>query len=190
MVQNLTRALLLLTFFCFITPPNSTYAFSLKNPERIGTGLNIGSSYDPHPTFTFAQFTISALYDYEQIMSHKAPDPLKFKIEGNIGAADPSGTRLLASFNFYALYYLKGLSTGPLHPYVEGGAGIAYSDFQVEGQGLRLNFNPQAGIGFEWHSNSGHNWYGALHAYHVSNGGLNSENRGINGFLFQFGYLF
>ena len=120
-------------------------------------------------------------------MGHRAPEPLKFKFETNLGAADISGKRLLASFNFYALYYLKGMNVGRFRPYVEGGAGVVYSDFQLEGQGLRWNFNPQAGIGLQWYGPEGMNGFAALHAYHISNGGLHSDNRGINGLLFQLG---
>ena len=176
----------LLTFF--EAPP--CLAFSLSNPEYTGAGITVGTTYDPDPTFEFGQISFSAWYDYEQIMGHRAPDSLRFKFELNLGAADISEKRLLASFNFYALYYLEGIAVGRFRPYVEGGAGVVYSDFQCEGQGLRWNFNPQAGIGLQWYDQGGMDWYTSLHAYHISNGGLDSDNKGINGVSFQLGCLF
>ncbi|WP_419175765.1 acyloxyacyl hydrolase [Desulfosediminicola sp.] len=165
-------------------------AFDLASPERVGIAMTAGASYHPAPTFEFVQLSGLALYDYKQIFPHQAPDQLKFKLETNIGAADFSGLRLMASLNFYAVYYLEKFQTNKLRPYIEGGAGIIYSDFQVEDQGLRINFNPQAGIGVEISGDDGRTFFGALHATHISNGGLHSDNAGINGLLFQFGYLF
>lgn len=123
-------------------------------------------------------------------MGHRAPEPLKFKFEGNVGLSDYSGARLLASFNFYALYYMRSFETATLKPYLEGGAGLVYSDFQVEGQGLRVNFNPQAGIGYEWKITPDRTMFSGIHAYHISNGGLDENNRGINCVLVQIGYYF
>jgi len=170
--------------------PGKLEAFSLETPEQTGVAVVLGSSYDPEPTFEFAQLNIMAIYDYEQIMPHRAPEPLRFKIEGNFGFADKSKKRLLVSANFLAVYYLRQLETKSLRPYIEGGVGIVYSDFQVEGQGLRLNFNPQAGIGTEWQSTSGTRWYSAVRAYHISNSGLHRDNRGINAVTWMLGIFF
>ena len=170
--------------------PDAAFSFSLKNPEQTGIALNLGSSYDPDPIFRFAQLSLMALYDYEQIMSHPAPEALRFKIEGSVGAADVSSNRAMVALNIFALYYLNGVSRGEFKPYVEAGIGIAYNDFQVDGQGLRFNFNPQAGIGAEWQMFGTQPWYSALRAYHLSNGNLHSDNRGINGVLFQLGVSF
>ena len=115
--------------------PEYAGAFSLKDPEQTGGAIVVGSSYDPHPNFNFVQLSLMALYDYEQIMPHRAPDPLRFKVEGNLGLADDSGKRLLTSINILALYYLRTLEKGCLRPYVEAGVGIGPSlDFQVDGQ--------------------------------------------------------
>jgi len=165
-------------------------AFSLKNPEQTGAAVVLGSSYDPDPTFEFAQLSLTAIYDYEQIMPHPAPESLRFKLEGNAGLANISGKRLLISANFLALYYLSRLKTKSFRPYIEGGAGIVYSDFQVKGQGLRLNFNPQAGIGTEWQPPGGSRWYSAVRGYHISNSHLHRDNRGINAVTWMVGIFY
>lgn len=164
-------------------------AFSLENPQQTGMAINVGSSYDPKPSFSFFQLSLMALYDYEQIMSHSAPEPLRFKLEASLGLTDDSEKRMIASANFLALYYLRILEINHFRPYVEAGAGVAYTDFQVSGQGLRVNFNPQAGIGTEWQKGIQH-WYGALRVSHISNGNLHRNNRGINAVTLQLGVYF
>ncbi len=180
----LRRILPVLCLLCLVAGP--ARAFSLAQPQQRGVALMLGSSYDPSPTIPFTQLSLMALYDYEQIFPHAAPEPLRFKLEGNLGLADDEGARLLVSGNFLALYYLNGLRSGRLRPYLEAGVGLVYSDFQVDGQGLRINFNPQAGIGSEWQA-GGRSWYGALRAWHISNGHLYRNNRGINAVLLQLG---
>lgn len=165
-------------------------AFSLEHPQKKGLAATFGTSYAPAPSFGFAQLSLMALYDYEQIFAHQAPDDLRFKFEGNIGLADDSDPRLLASVNIFALYYLEPLETNSFHPYVEAGIGLVYSDFQVEDQGLRINFNPQIGFGSEWRAQSGRSYYGAVRAWHLSNGGLHQDNQGINAVTLQLGVHF
>jgi len=185
----LRLAIVLLGTLLLIGPllPARAQAFSLHNPEQVGSAVNLGFSYDPQPSSGFAQLSLMALYDYEQIMPHRAPDPLRFKFEGSLGVADDSRRRVFCSLNFFALYYLEFLQTSKIKPYLEAGAGIIYSDYQVDGQGLRINFNPQAGLGAEFELGA-RRWFGALRAHHVSNGDLYKENRGINSVLLQFGF--
>ncbi len=184
-VARLLAALLLL-----LSLASGAAAFSLEQPQARGLALNLGSSYDPSPTFGFTQLSMMALYDYEQIWNHAAPEALRFKFEGSLGVADDSQVRLMASANIFALYYLERLRTVHLYPYVEAGIGLVYDDFQVEGQGLRINFNPQAGIGVQLNDLAGHDWYTALRGYHISNGHLHHDNRGINAVMLQLGLLF
>lgn len=170
--------------------PGNAAALTFEHPQRTGMALMLGSSYDPQPTIPFVQFSLMALYDYEQIFANPAPEALRFKLEGNLGLAEKERPRLLMSVNFFALYYLDGLRSRHLRPYLEAGAGLVYNDFQVDGQGLRINFNPQAGIGTEWKTDGGRSYYGALRAYHISNGHLYHANRGINALLLQLGVHF
>lgn len=176
--------------FCVTCGAMEAQAFSLKNPQKTGAAVMLGYAYDPAPTFGLGQLSLMALYDYEQIFAHRAPENLRFKLEADLGAADQSGMRLLGSANFFALYYLKPFGSGRLRPYVEGGAGLAFSDFQVEDQGLRINFNPQFGLGAEWQGADGQSYYGAVRAWHLSNSGLHKDNRGVNAAVLQLGFHF
>jgi lipid A 3-O-deacylase len=86
--------------------------------------------------------------------------------------------------------WLEFISSPRLNPYVEGGIGVIYTDFQVEGQGLRFNFHPQIGIGTEFQLNSGEPFFTAIRLSHISNAGLDHENRGVNSVVFMVGRFF
>lgn len=176
--------------FCLfpVTPVAAESAWS--QPERMGLALYGGSSYNPQDGPTYALLSACLLYDYDAIWFHRAPDALRFKVEANLGVADiETSTRLVAAAQMMALIYAEGLATPSFRPYAEAGIGLIYTDFQVYGQGLRINFNPRFGFGFEFGSN-GRPWYAAVHAHHVSNSGLNEENRGINSVMLQVGRYF
>jgi lipid A 3-O-deacylase len=157
---------------------------------RYGLSLTTGKTYDPTNNINFYMISGFALYDYEKVWKHNAPEQLMFKVEGSIGAAHDQKTRLVTSMNIFALYYLDIFKTDKLKPYVEGGIGIIYTDFQVRGQGLRINFNPQLGIGTEIKTEHDNTYYLSLRLHHISNGGIDDENRGINSVMVMLGYFF
>jgi hypothetical protein len=161
-----------------------------NSPDRVGAGLTFGHSYDSPPTFGFFQINGLLQYDYDDIWPHPAPEPLFFKVEGSLGLADyVGGIRLFSSANILAQYYLAD-AAARWRPYVEAGIGLIFSDFQVRGQGLRANFNPQAGLGCDFKSDSGPVWYGNFRIHHLSNGDLHRDNKGIDSVLIQIGRYF
>ena len=89
-----------------------------------------------------------------------------------------------------ALYYLDFFSSDRLMPYLEGGIGVVYTDFQVKGQGSRINFNPQIGLGTEFEVDSGPPFFGAVRLSHISNAGLHDDNRGVNSVILMIGRYF
>lgn len=179
-----------LTLFLLLLPDLARAGFAdLGRPERMGLGLTLGHSYDPRPTFGFTQLTGVLQYDYDRVWPHRAPEPLFLKFEGSLGFASYRGNqRLIASANMLAQYYLA--PPGRLRPYLEGGIGLIYSDFQGDGQGLRFNFNPQAGIGCDYQSPVGSIFFTNLRLHHLSNGGLHHDNRGVNTLIMQLGRYF
>lgn len=180
----------LLILLLLPTHPARAGIAELAHPERLGLGLTWGHSYDPDPTFGFAQLTGVAQYDYDRVWPHPAPAPLFFKLEGSLGLASRQGEeRLLTSLNMLAQYYLAP-TPARFRPYLEAGIGLNYSDFRVEGQGLRFNFNPQAGVGCDHRTQAGTIFFGNLRLHHLSNGGLDHDNRGVNSVLLQLGRYF
>ena len=127
----------------------------------------------------------------------RAPEQLRFKVEGNAGTAIAPEIRAMISIEMLALYYLDFLSGLTLTPYVEGGIGLIYTDFQVrdpdppyESQGSRFNFNPVVGIGLEFKPDTGAPFFGTVRLSHISNGGLHDENRGVNSVVLMVGRFF
>jgi lipid A 3-O-deacylase len=187
-ISGLLTPLFLLVFLC---PVISLGEESEKttNDNRYGLGLAFGNSYDPTGDIDFYMLSGSVLYDYEKIWHHSAPEALRFKVEYNIGAARENEMRFMTSLNIFALYYFDALGDD-IKPYIEGGIGIIYTDFRVKGQGLKINFNPQMGAGVEFNTKSREAYFLSLRLHHISNGGLNHENRGINSAFIIFGRYF
>ncbi len=171
---------------------NLWHALRGQVPHETAFGLYTGKSYDWASMYFFLA-SFQALFDYEALWPHPAPEGLKIRFEGNLGTAvgtEFSGARLVTSGNFLAVYEFgpgpKGRcaagQTARFVPYVEAGVGLIYTDFQREGQAYRVNFNPVAGIGIR-----NRDTFLTLRLHHLSNGGLNDDNRGINSIVLGFG---
>lgn len=160
-------------------------------PTQSGISLNSGYTYDPSDNTFFIQTSVFKLYDYDRIWKHKAPDNLRFKVEGSLGSAlFEDDTRCIANAGILALLYLDKFKTDHIKPYLEAGIGIIYTDYRVQGQDYRLNFNPQAGFGVEFNRKGKQNRFVSFRLHHISNGGLGSINRGQNSIVFTFGQYF
>jgi len=159
-------------------------------PTRYGLAAVLGKTFDPVNDIYFTQLSGFIMWDYDKIWRHWAPEPLRFKVEGTVGLTVSPKTRAMASVGMMALYYLEFISSDRLVPYLEGGIGVVYTDFQVEGQGSRFNFNPQIGIGVEFERDSGPPVFGAVRLSHISNAGLDHDNRGVNSVVLMIGRYF
>jgi lipid A 3-O-deacylase len=159
-------------------------------PTRYGLAAVLGKTFDPVNDIYFTQLSGFIMWDYDKVWHHWAPEPLRFKVEGTAGLTVSPNTRAMVSVGMMALYYLDFMSSDRLVPYLEGGIGVVYTDFQVEGHGSRLNFNPQIGIGVEFERDSGPPVFGAVRLSHISNAGLADENRGVNSVILMIGRYF
>ena len=159
-------------------------------PTRYGMAAVLGRTFDPVNDIYFTQLSGFIMWDYDKVWHHWAPDPLRFKVEATAGLTVSPQTRAMVSVGMMALYYLDFVSSERLVPYLEGGIGVVYTDFQVEGQGSRFNFNPQIGIGTEFKVDSGPPFFTALRLSHISNAGLADENRGVNSVVWMLGRFF
>ncbi len=186
------NASLLIAAFLFVCPAYGEDDEGGYAATRYGMSLAYGNTYSPTGDIDFLLLTGVALFDYDRVWPHRAPKALRFKVEGAAGATVKSEFRgrFIASISGFALYYLDRLTGKGLRPYLEGGVGVIYTDFQVEGQGLRFNFNPQLGIGTEFPSGSKTPYFASLRLHHISNAGLDDENKGINSVVFTLGRFF
>lgn len=159
-------------------------------PTRYGAAMAMGNNYTPNSDIGLALAYGFIQYDYDAVWPHRAPAPLRFKVEASAGLTTWPLRRAVTSAGIMAQYYLESLRTGNLLPYAEAGVHVIYTDFRVEGQGLRVNFNPQAGIGADIPRDDGPPLFLGLRGHHVSNGGLHEDNTGINSLLLMFGTYF
>lgn len=188
--QNTVRTLVLsvVCFFFLLTGLGAQeYA-----PTLTGASVNLGYTYDPSDGTCFAQASLFRVWDYDRIWKHKAPEMLRFKVEGSFGAArwDGSHCRIITSVNIFAMLYLKRFFTSSFRPFVEAGIGGIYTDYKVTGQDYRINFNPQAGIGLEFDTNNNATWFTTLRLHHLSNANIGETNRGQNSVVLLIGQYF
>ncbi len=159
-------------------------------PERCGLGIVLVNTYKPGNDIQSVQISGFAVMTPETIWPHISIESLRYKIGCHAGVTTRPRTRCMVSGGLILLYYLGDLGSFHLRPYLEGGCHIIYDDFQVPGQGLRVNFNPQVGIGMEFEVGSEQSFYMAFRLQHISNGSLHPDNAGINSFAVTVGRLF
>lgn len=159
-------------------------------PTRYGMSAEFANTYDPVTDISVVLATGFALFDYGEFWHQDRPKELCFKIEGAIGSRVRPNLRTVASIGMLALYYLDMFADREFRPYVEAGIGAIYTDYQVPGQGLRFNFNPQLGLGAELRRKNGNNLFAAFRLHHFSNAELNHDNRGVNSLVLQVGRFF
>jgi len=161
-----------------------------KIPTRYGMAAVLGDTFDPDDNINFVQIAGFVMWDYDKVWRHWAPEALRFKVECTAGLTTSPKTRGMVSVGMMAPYYLEFISSQRWNPYIEGGLGVIYTDFQVDGQGSRFNFYPQIGIGTEFKVDSGPPFFGAVRISHISNAGLHDDNRGMNSVILMLGRFF
>lgn len=166
-----------------------------SEPTRYGVTTIAEIAYDPPDQVDgFGLINVFALVDYDSIMPHTSPEELRLKFEFNAGLArtseDPKKYEPMISLNMLALYYVTGSPWPRVHPYGEAGIGVIYTGFRVEGQGLFTNFNPLFGFGVEIETGNTSAIILAVRFHHLSNAGLNNDNRGVNSAGLMLGYMF
>ena len=87
-------------------------------PDRYGLATVVGYNYDPSENIVFGLVSGFALYDYDKIWPHAAPEALRFKVEFSAGATLKNEKGVIISAGFLALYYLDSLAGRGLRPYV------------------------------------------------------------------------
>jgi lipid A 3-O-deacylase len=161
-------------------------------PAQKGFSISLGNIYDPGlEDGQFFMATGLLLLNHKKIPPFPVSDAFRFKLEVSFGKGCDPSPGLMVSGNFLTLFYIDALATKALRPFVEGGVGLIAVEEKWTGQGSRLNFNPLLGIGLEFATRCDQRRYflsGRL--FHVSNGGLNKNNRGLNAIVFSTGVYF
>lgn len=158
-------------------------------PTRFGFALSYGNTFHPDNKIGFILANYLVMLDYDKIWPHSAPENLRFKVECSLGSTTTPENWVMASAGVLALYYLDFLDSESVRPYIEGGIGLIYTGFRVEGQGSRLNFNPKAGFGFEFPIGR-ESLFTSLRWDHLSNAYLNRDNTSVDSVILMFGVYF
>ena len=79
-------------------------------------------------------------------------------------------------------------TSGRFIPYIEGGGGLLFTSSEVPDGTSRFNFTPQVGVGLQLFSREKRALRTGIRYMHISNGGLESPNPGINTLQFLIGY--
>ncbi len=164
-----------------------------KIPSRKSLALHYGLSYTPDNDTDFFLVSWRRVYRYGDVWLHRTPQRLFFSWEAALGGRLKIRPRWVASCGIFAIRYLNDFpeSGSGIRWYLEGGIGLIYTQFTIEGQGSRLNFNPRLSVGMEIGSRTGGSrWFTALRAFHLSNAGLCDENQGINAIMLVVGRFF
>ena len=193
----IVSCMLLLTALAIVSTGRCGWCSEEKEGNKVkgkyGMALSYGHSYSPEDEVGFAMATVFGVYSVNDLLRTSALELWRVKVEASMGATYMPDTRFMASLNLAAVYYLDRLfpgCTGRFRPYLDFGAGGIYTDFQVEGQGLRINFNPIASLGVEILPDSGPPYFVAVRWHHLSNCETKSENRGVNSLMFMVGRYF
>ena len=74
--------------------------------------------------------------------------------------------------------------------FIEGGAGLLFTEQDVPSTGSDFNFTPQAGLGFSFDANDSARWLLGLRWHHISNANTHRTNPGRDNLMLWAGIMF
>lgn len=165
----------------------SSFAVSENNiPSHSGMSIKVGNFVTPNDNTHYTLLTYSSLQPYTLLLEKPAHEMLKMNFELSVGYAEGNQSGTMVSANMLAQRYFTEPSKG-VRLFFEGGIGLIYSKFKIKGQGLYLNFNPQIGFGFDQYDAENRRRFISLRVSHISNGGLDMNNKWIDSVVLSFG---
>jgi Lipid A 3-O-deacylase (PagL) len=181
-------ALVATASFAQETPPKS----HLELPKGLtmwGLGGNVG-----FPTGDRSNLFGTVIIDFERV----ATDPggpgwlrgqLGYSIElVPVFLISEGTTAYGAGFNLLGRHYLA--AGRAFRPFITLGAGLVVSNEKIPPNVANLNFTPQVGFGYLFSDRLLNVYSLEVRFHHLSNGGLESPNPGINSVVVQFGVRF
>ncbi len=107
-------------------------------------------------------------------------DPWHFRLEVSSGLKVNHPFGIMASTVVFAQRHLRLLDADMVHPFVEGGMGLIYTEYRVRHQPLHLDFNPNMGFGCDIGPAGSPITTVSIRWHHVSNANIRSPNNGVN----------
>lgn len=174
-----------LVFFILIVLSPSLHAadggpLSTKGEYRYGVNVGYGFSVASNEDVRFA-----SLYPF---VGRVMTDPIgegwtrgsvEVIIEGAFSYVHKGQSSYSAGVNCLARYnFLPDSKT--LRPFVQGGPGIVQTNLELEKFGSKFNFSHNAGLGLQYFFSPGDAVTLEWRYFHLSNGGLDDDNDGLN----------
>jgi hypothetical protein len=150
---------------------------------RYSLAVSGGGSYYPDEKVGIALVSFAAVFDYDRVWPHSAPEGLRFKVEASAGVATEPSPKFIGSLDMLATLYFAQKAGATFTPYVEAGIGGIYTDFKRPGQGARFNFHPILGAGLDFGD-----YFVAVRAQHLSNLRSNKYNKPLDYAVVQVGF--
>lgn len=175
----------LIAITCTATKSISNEIGLSSGPVKWGVGLGTGKNWSPNSDdFEFLTVQLLAVFDRDPFFPYKPANWLRWILEAQAGSTFGDINRMIASAGL--LVRAQAELSPWLTVYGLAGIGLIYTDFQVEGQGLKVNFNPQLGVGADFYDK----YYFQIRWHHISNANLHEDNTGINSLVLHAGIYF
>jgi len=153
-------------------------ALGLLGAKEVAVGIGHAQNWSPSTDrIIWNQASLMLVYDHDPLFPYRPSSSLQWLLEADFGLTEVPENKAVAALGIHALW--SPWKPEGWHPFVSGGIGGIYTDWQVQGQALRLNFNPQVGLGAE----IGDRWLLTLRVHHLSNANLADPNVGVNSVL-------
>jgi hypothetical protein len=146
--------------------------------RKMGLGLAHAQNWSPvTDRVSWSQLSLVWLFDRDPLFPYRPAPSLRWVAELDLGLTEQPENKAVMAAGMHALW--SPWKPEGWHPFISGGIGGVYTDWQVQGQSLRVNFNPQVGLGAEFDGR----WLLTVRVHHLSNAGLVSPNTGVNSVL-------
>jgi len=156
-----------------------------KGPVKWGLGICGGENWSPETSdVDFVSIHLSALFDRDPFFPYRPARGIRWLLEMQTGSTIHQPRRFFTSAGMLVRAQIEPAPW--VVAYGLSGIGIIYTDFQVQGQGLRININPQLGVGVDIKNKI----YLQIRWNHISNGGLHENNTGVNHWVLLTGFYF
>jgi lipid A 3-O-deacylase len=156
-----------------------------RGPVKWGLGICGGENWSPDTSnVDLISIHVSALFDRDPFFPYKPARRIRWLLEMQTGSTIHQPRRFFTSAGMLVRAQIEPAPWAIT--YALAGIGIIYTDFQVKGQGLRINFNPQLGVGMDIKNK----FYFQIRWNHISNGGLHKDNTGVNHWVVLTGIYF
>lgn len=161
------------------------HAADLSQEGTTEIGLSIGIGHNFHTSLLSGNVEedikfVSLMFLWGKIFK-KLPKDRSFQvaIEGSVSyAKQEDENRRAVSATPVFIYNFK--KAGKVIGFAEAGLGFLYTDLDPQKFGSHLNFAVQAGVGFRYRLADGRFFRLSYRFQHISNGGLDEDNRGID----------